>query len=239
VVTLTEQQVYTLYPDPALRKTYLVGVAHALADKLLAGGDTHRLIKALSRSAIERRLVIWTADAPTERFLDSVGYSGTVGTKSGPYTGFVVTNAAGTKLDYYLQRKMSYVRSGCGSTSTATATFTLHNGAPASGLPAYVVARSDSNAVRSAPGDNRLLVSYLATAGAKIDSVTLDGRPVQVFLGSENGLTLMIMDVELPVASTRTIVVNVSEPAAFQGPEVLRQPLATAMPVSVQGTACG
>jgi hypothetical protein len=239
VVALTEQQVYSLYPDPAVRKIYLVGVAHALADKLLSGGDTRQLVSALSRSASQRRLVIWTSDPPTEQFLDSVGYAGTVGGNSGPYAGFVVANAAGTKLDYYLQRTMSYVRSGCGPNSTATATFTLHNGAPTSGLPAYVIDRSDSNAAKSAPGDNRLLVSYLATTGAKITSVTLDGKPLQVFLGSENGLTMVIADVELPVASTRTIVVHVSEPAASEVPEVLRQPLATAMPVSVQGASCG
>ena len=238
VVALTEQQVYALYPDPAARKIYLVGVAHALADKLLAGGDTHQLILALSRSATERRLTIWTADASTERFLDSVNYAGTVGSKPGPYSGFVVANSAGTKLDYYLQRSVAYVRMGCGASSTATVTLTLHNAAPTSGLPAYVVDRSDTNAASSKPGDNRMLVSYLATAGATIDSMTIDGQPVKVFLGKENGLTMIIADVELPVSSTRTIVVHVSEPAAAAPVQILRQPLATSLTVSTSGSTC-
>ncbi len=239
VVALTEQQVYALFPDPALRKVYLVGVAKALSDQLLSGGNTRQLLTAFGRSATERRLAIWTSDSATEQFIDSVGYGATVGNVAGPYSGFVVANSAGTKLDYYLQRSVSYVRSGCQAGSTSTATMVLHNTAPTSGLPDYVVDRSDSNAAQSKPGDNRMLVSYLASTGATIDSITVDGQPVKFFLGQENSLPMAIVDLELPVQSTRTIVVHVHEPAANAPVTILRQPLATPLAVSTSGSSCG
>ena len=239
VVALTEQQAYSLYPGTAERKVFLVGVAKAVADRLLSGGDTRHLVNAVAKSASERRLMIWSAEPELQQFLDSVDYAGTVGARSGPYAGFVVNNAAGTKLDYYLQRSMTYQRASCGPNSSVTATFTVHNGAPRSGLPEYVTSRADSNAAAAAPGDNRLLVNYLGTAGSKVTSVTLDGKPIPVFIGNENKLTLVIADVELPVGSTRTLVVHLTEPRADQDVQILRQPLATDMSVSIKGGTCG
>jgi hypothetical protein len=239
VVALTQQGVYSLYPDPTLRKVYLVGVAKALADKITAGGDTRKMVTALGKSASQRRLLIWTADPATERFLDSVGYAGTVGSRPGPYTGFAVNNAAGTKLDYYLQRTMTYSRTSCTQNAQSVATLTLHNAAPASGLPTYVTSRSDSAAAGSHPGDNRELVSYLGTAGSKIASVTLDGKPIPVFIGTERGLTLMIADVEMPVGSTRTLQVHVTEPRATQPLQVLQQPLVKPLSTSIDAKTCG
>ncbi len=103
-----------------------------------------------------------------------------------------------------------------------------------------MVDRSDSNAAKSKPGDNRELVSYLGTAGSKVDSVTLDGQAVPVFTGKENGgLTLMIADVEMPVGATRTIVVKLTEPAATQSPTILRQPLVQDMTIKTSGSTCG
>jgi hypothetical protein len=238
VVALTQQVVYSAYPDPAVRKVYLVGVAKALADKISSGGNTRHLLTALAKSASQRRLLLWSADPSTEQFLDSTAYAGTVDSEPGSYSGFFVNNAAGTKLDYYLRRSMTYERSSCGPNSVVTAILTVHNGAPSSGLPSYVASRADSSAAASKPGDNRLLVNYLGTAGSKVTSVTLDGKPIPVFIGTENRLTLVITDVELPVGATRTIAVHLQEPAASRPPTVLRQPLVSGLPVAVSGSTC-
>jgi hypothetical protein len=238
VVALTEQLAYSRYPDTNARKEFLLSVAKSASDKLLAGGDTTALARAGGRAAQQRRLLIWSSDPAVESVLDQAGYAGTVKDTGAPFTGFTTTNAAGGKLDYYLDRRMSYVRTGCGSTSTAVATFTLTNAAPTSGLPAYVTIRADDPPAGYRPGDNRLLVSYFASAGATIESVTLDGTSVPFTSGKENGLTVAVVDVELPVTSSRTLVVTLREPASTKPVYVLRQPLARPLTVQVSEPSC-
>jgi hypothetical protein len=132
---------------------------------------------------------------------------------------------------------MSYERSSCTAT-TATASFTMKNDAPASGLPAYVTTRLDSQAAGSTPGDNRLLVRYFASAGSSVVSVTLDGKPVSYVPNVEGGLTVTTIDVELPVGSTQTLVVKVAEPASSKPVQLLKQPLVRPLKVAVSQPSC-
>jgi hypothetical protein len=239
VVNLVENLVYQRYPDTASRKTYLNGVARAIADKLLSGGDVSKLLNAAGRAATERRLVVWSAEPTEQAMLHRVGYAGVLGGQVGPFTGFVVNNIAGTKLDYYLDRSVTYTRSSCAAGGTSTASMTLRNTAPASGLPAYVTGRSDTSAAQSKPGDNRLLVSYYGSAGSTVHSATLDGKDVPVSVLKENGLTVVVVDIELPVGATHTVQVTLNEPAATAPAHVLKQPLARPLKLSSSGATCG
>ena len=239
VVNLVESLVYQRYPDTVARKAYLNGVAQAIADKLLSGGDTSTLLSAAGRSASERRLLVWSAEPTEQAMLHRVGYAGVLDGQGRPFTGFVVNNIAGTKLDYYLDRSVTYLRSSCGAGGTSTASIALHNTAPASGLPAYVTGRADTSAAESKPGDNRLLVSYYGSAGSTVRSATLDGKAVPVNVLTENGLTVVAVDVELPVGATRTLQVTLNEPAATAPVQILKQPLARPFKVSSTGAICG
>ena len=78
-----------------------------------------------------------------------------------------------------------------------------------------------------------------ATAGSSITSVTLDDRPVPVFLGHDKGLTTVRVDLELPVGSTRVVTVRVQEPESSRPLQLLEQPLVRALEVNVQGDRCG
>jgi hypothetical protein len=239
VVALTEKNQYALFSDTAARKAYLVQVSKAIARRLVHGGDSVGLVRAAARAAGERRLVFWTADQPTETMLTTSGWGGVLSAGDGPFSGFVVVNAAGSKLDYYLDRSMSYVRRGCGAGGTSVATLRLTNNAPSSGLPPYVTTRADVAPRGAKPGDNRLLVTYYASAGARIPSVTVDGQPVAVATATEQGLVTVTVDVELPVGSSRTITVRVTEPPADGPVQVLDQPLVRPMTVHVSGSDCG
>jgi len=46
-----------------------------------------------------------------------------------------IVNDGGNKLDYYLERSLTWTRTGCGPTRATTVTVTLTNNAPATGLP--------------------------------------------------------------------------------------------------------
>lgn len=117
-------------------------------------------------------------------------------------------------------------------------TVKLTNNAPASGLSGYVTARSDRHSYPTKPGDNRLEVNYLATSGAQLDSVTVDGHPTAASAGVQSGHPLYTIDAELPRGTSRTVVLHLREPAGVGSPIVLHQPLVRPLKVSLDNAKC-
>jgi hypothetical protein len=101
-----------------------------------------------------------------------------------------------------------------------------------------VTGRSDARSYLVKPGDNRLSVSYLATQGALMESVTVAGKPGTGRIGVERGHPVYTIDLELPRGTPRTIVLHLSEPAAAGPPVVLRQPLVRPLQVRLLDTVC-
>ena len=239
VVALTEQRLYAEYPDVTARKALLVDVARAVSQRLLAATNLRGVASAFGAAAGDRRILAWSSSPATERILDALGFAGTVRDTGRPYSGFVVDNAAGTKLDYYLSRSMTYRRETCGDQATVTAQLRLTNDAPTAGLPTYVTTRRDSGAANSRPGDNRLLVTYYASKGSVVDSVAVDGQPVTVATGTENGLVTVTVDVEIAVQHSATVDLHLTEPASDRKPVLLEQPLVRPLSVHVERARCG
>ncbi|PZS34795.1 MAG: hypothetical protein DLM58_05140 [Pseudonocardiales bacterium] len=152
--------------------------------------------------------------------------------------GLSIVNDGGNKLDYYLDRTLTWQRTGCGSRRSVTATITLHNNAPATGLSPYVTGRSDSRSYAIKPGDNRLEVSYFATAGGLMTGVSIDGRAATAGSGSEHGHPVYTVDLELPRGTSRTIVLHLTEPTGSGAPIVLRQPLVRPLSVTLRDASC-
>lgn len=226
VVEKTESSVYAAYSSDSRRNAYLRSVAAAAAKTMVSKGgrDPLRLFSALATAVSQRRFAVWSADPTLESKIIDAGY-GAVLQPSSAFTGFTVVNAAGGKLDYYLDRRMSYTRASCAAGATAVAKFRLTNGAPRSGLPGYVTQRVDAHPAHIKAGDNRLLVTYYASSGARIVSTTLNGKPVAAATAPEKGLVTVTVDVELPVGATRLFTVTVREPAPSSALQVLDQPL--------------
>ncbi|MFE2564673.1 DUF4012 domain-containing protein [Streptomyces mirabilis] len=244
VVDLTERASYAMYDDVARRKAFFVEAARAAAGPLIsATGDMRRLpalLVALNDAQRDGRLKVWSAHAAEQRLIEPRSYSGALPEAPGPFAGLVVNNAAGSKLDYYLDRSLVWEANGCShGDRPVTATVTLTNRAPVSGLPGYVTLREDSPPYRTRPGDNRLLVSYYAGVGATLDGATLDGRPAQLAPGVERGHSVYTLDLELPAHSSRTLVLHLLEPHADRAPVLLRQSLVTPLRATLKpGGAC-
>lgn len=242
IVQLTQQTLYSRYPtnaDVAARKSYLLAVARAVSSRVIgARGNTTALVKAAGRAAAERRLLVYSTDPRTEASLQGTSLSGAIGATASPFAAVVVNNDAGNKLDYYLERSITWTRTGCGRTRDVTVTITLTNTAPP-GLSAYVDNRSDKPNYPVKPGDNRLGVFYYATTGAFRVSTQLDGKIAQVAQGTELGHPVYGVDVEMPRGATRTLVFHMQEPAGSGAPVVLRQPLVKPVHVTVQDQSCG
>jgi hypothetical protein len=244
VVSLTQQRQYAMFTavTPAsqrARKRYLSGLARAVSKELTTVRDPGRLISAASRAARERRLAIWSADPAIEKRLVASNWAGAVDPPAGtPLSGFVITNASGGKLDYYLHRSMSYSRTGCDATGRTHATFTVRNGAPRTGLPAYVTTRADKPPAGYRPGDERLIITYYAARAAQITSVTIDNTPITVATTPEGDLVSASVDVEIPAGATRTIDVTVVGPTATSDVQILQQPGVNPMSVRVDQPTC-
>jgi hypothetical protein len=196
------------------------------------------LMRGLRRSIDERRLLVWSADTALQQRLEQTAISGVLPITRAPFVGVSIVNEAGNKLDYYLDRAINWQRTGCGAHRSVTVSITLTNNAPP-GLPAYVTNRSDPHSYPVHPGDNRLAVSYFATAGALMRSVTIDGRPWVAAIGTQRGHPVFVVDVELPRGSTRTVVLHLIEPPGDHlAPLVLNQPLIRPPAVRLDDARC-
>ncbi|WP_240980773.1 MULTISPECIES: DUF4012 domain-containing protein [unclassified Streptomyces] len=245
VVDLTERSSYADYPDTQERKAFFLDVARAAAQRLLGAADDPKrrpaLFAALSGQLREGRVKAWSAHPSEQRELRRRPFGGVLPGTSDPFAGLVVNNAAGTKLDYYLDRRLEWAPGRCVEASREiTVTVDLTNRAPDSGLPAYVTQRLDEPPYRTRPGDNRLLVSYYASKGAKLARAALDGRPVLVNQGVERGHPVYTLDLEMPAGATRTLVLHLLESPSDRPPSLLRQPLVRPLQATVRPyPACG
>jgi hypothetical protein len=239
VVDLTERSSYAAFPDTAQRKGFFLDVAGAAAAHLLpAAGDARRLpslLAGLRTELKEGRVAVWSAHPPEQRELQLQNFAGVVPDNAAPFAGLVVNNAAGSKLDYYLDRRLDWAPGQCGQYGrVVTATVTLTNRAPASGLPPYVTQRVDKPPYATRPGDNRLLVSYYASTGAVLTRATLDGRTALLDTVTERGHPVFTLDMELPAQSTRTFKLHLVEPLDTRAPVLLRQSLVLPLVSTVQ-----
>ncbi|MDX6351914.1 MAG: hypothetical protein QOF84_6704, partial [Streptomyces sp.] len=229
VVDLTERASYAAFADTKERKGFFLDVASATASKLLPAADGRQvpaLLSALRTELNEGRVMMWSAHPAEQRELQRQHFAGALPDGPAPFAGLVVNNAAGSKLDYYLDRKLDWQPRQCGRYARyITVTATLTNRAPSSGLPTYVTQRVDMPPYATRPGDNRLLVSYFASTGAVLTRATLDGRTALLNTGTERGHPVFTLDMELPAQSARTLKLYLVEPPATRAPVVLRQPL--------------
>ncbi|SDJ06714.1 Protein of unknown function [Frankineae bacterium MT45] len=242
IVELTQSTLYSKFGfnDQADRKAYLLDIASAVdAHILQSQSRAADLVKAAFKAADERRLLIWSADPTAEQVLQTTSFSGVIPTTPNPYVGLAVTNGAADKLDYYLDRSVTWSRTGCGATRDVTVTIKLTNGAPKSGLPAYVTSRYDTNAAGKPAGDQRLQAVYYGTSGGGLSSVTVDGKPSSVVPATEAGHPTYLMDLEIPAGATKTIVLKLTEPAGTGALTLLEQPLVRPITMTINDAKCG
>lgn len=239
VVAVTQHDLYQRFAhDNRRRKQVLVAIARAIGDRLVASESGGRsILTAIGRGVGSRRVMLYSANAGQEQLLEQTGIAGEVPVTTRPYAQVSIVNDGGNKLDYYLGASLTWARTTCGPSRDVTATVELHNGAP-TGLPAYVTQRSDRHAYPVSPGDNRLLVSYYATHGATLRSVTVNGSPATAAPGVYLGHPVFTVDLELPRGSTRQIAFHLDEPASTAPVRITPQPLVHPMKISVADMAC-
>ncbi len=223
--------------DNNRRKDLNVELATKTLDRLTSGvGRPTAILKALGKSAGERRLLVWTAHSSEEAELSGTPLAGELPSTPGPFVALVVRNASGDKLDYYLQRRLDYRVLSCSATTqTVQITATLTNAAPLKGLPGYVTTRSDGRKVPI--GQDRVNASIYAARGAKLKLARLNILQADVHLATERGLAVYDLDIELPIGKPQVFQVTITEPLSKEPLRYLVQPQAKPLTLTAE-TKC-
>ncbi len=240
VVESTESTAYTRFgDDQAARKNYLETVAQTVVRKL--AGSVSRpqaLLEALGRAAGEGRLAVWSSVPEEQEVLATVPLGQVVPDDPAPYAGVVINNLGGNKLDYYLEREILYTAGPCeGETRDSAVTVRLTNTLPAGDYTDYVAGMFD-NPVGAPVGTNLSDVGLLATQGATLEKVTVDGTPVFGFGGKELGHPKFSVQVPVRSGETVEVVYELTEPVAPGNPRVPLQPLVDRPSVKVDAPPC-
>ncbi|MDF2145851.1 DUF4012 domain-containing protein [Knoellia sp. p5-6-4] len=243
VVALTERDAYERFPDPVLRKLYLIEVAKAVADDILERGPRKgtTFASALGKAVEARRLLVFSTHDSEQAVLASRKVGGALSDTDGLFSGVVINNGGGNKLDYYLEREVTYQAASCSSSTPhqATVTVRLTNTAPKSGLSDYVAGRADQPVVPVKKGTNRLLVSYYATKGAGFTQATLDGEPALLASDTERGRPVFTSTLDIGPGQSRVLRLTIEEPPQAKGPvTTLVQPLVRPQKTVVDAAGC-
>ena len=177
----------------------------AVIDTLLAGTlpPPTDLLDTIGPMVDQGRFTGWAARPGEQTVLQQIGMGGTLADPdhTGDALAIAFNNAAGNKIDYYLDAGAAYAVTADAATSTADATLevTLTNNAPTNGEPNYVI----GNLIGIEDGHNRTWVSIFSKL--PVTNVTLNGLPVDTEIGAEAGYFVMSAFVTLAPGETSSL----------------------------------
>ena len=240
VVELTESTAYTRFgDDQGARKTYLETIAKAVVQKLTGSISNPRaVLEALGRAASEGRIAVWSAHPAEQNILETTPLGHVVPDDPAPYAGVVINNLGGNKLDYYLKREIAYIAESCGGdTRSTTVTVRLTNDLPPGDYTDYVVGMFD-NPVGAPPGTNLTDVGLVATQGAKLKRVTVNGTTMFAYQAAERSHPMFNVQIPIPRGETIEITYELSEPRVTDVAQVHVQPLVDSPVLQVDVETC-
>jgi hypothetical protein len=166
------------------------------------------------------------------------GLTGEMYQGKAPFAGVVLNNVSGAKLEYYLERDVSYTLGGCtAGRRPGQIQIGLTNTAPA-GLPRFVWQRIDMPPGTYPQGQDRLQLTVYLTDGAKLVNALINGKPAAVTQGSELGHPRVTMWVYPTPGQPLTVTINTDEPISPAAPVVPAQPMARPQNTRVQADPC-
>lgn len=240
VVELTEATAYKRFADDNdARKRYLETIAARVVDRMTGSISNPRaLLEGLGRAASERRIAVWSANQDEQTVLETTPLAHAVPETDAPYAGVVINNLGGNKLDYYLQRQIEYRAEECnGDRRASQVTVRLTNALPEGDYTTYVAGMFD-NPIGAPFGTNLTDLALLSTNGSDLRKVTVDGKPVFTYKGTERGHPMFNVQVPIPRGQTVEVKFELDEPIARGSALVPIQPLVDTPDVIVAVPEC-
>ncbi|HEY5170393.1 MAG TPA: DUF4012 domain-containing protein [Acidimicrobiia bacterium] len=206
VVQFLYHDEYALNLSHDERINLLGAVARATFDQLTHGSSASpsEFANEMSPALGAKDLTMWFANAAEQQFAVRIGGDGSVAPATGDSFGLIAQNAGGNKLDAYLHRQVVYsatVDANSGRES-ASATITLRNDAPSSGLPIDII----GNQVGLPTGTTRLIIA--AYSRLTLGTATLDGHPLRLVAEREFGRNVYWAYVDVPPGGSRHLVLH-------------------------------
>jgi hypothetical protein len=186
---------------------------------------------ALGPMVEQERLLFYPFDPQATKLFERIGTLGTFDPESSSdFLSVRTANANANKIDWYLTRTIKYDADydPANGYINSTLTIQLHNSAPSSGLPEYMIGnfRDPSNGGTVPVGTNMMYLSIYTPLVER--SATIDGKPAGVESQSELGANVFSQLVSVPSGGTLTMVVHL-EGSITAGStyhlQVLNQPL--------------
>jgi hypothetical protein len=159
------------------------------------------LVTRFAPLAADQHLQVWMRDPTAQRLMAQTGVAGELPRPASDSLAVLTVNGLGNKIDTFLTTSIEYRGSVREGRLEATATVTLANGAPSTGLPDYVI----GSFARPAPprGTNRSTVFVYTSVPA--ESITVDGRTQHVESTLVAGRWLHELVVDLPPRGQATV----------------------------------
>ena len=232
---------YVAYPEQSQRIDVLGSVAEQTFRQLLSADlpNPKELVDGLSPAVKGGHIQFTTFVQEEQDYFDKIKLSGAFDNSAGQVLSVVTNNAAGNKIDLFLQRSLRFDGTFDPTTNIVTGKITvqLRNSAePQSDLPDYVV----GNLVDLPEGSNRSYVSIYTSQ--TMDAARIDGRPTSLQSQTELSTNVYSTFVDIPPKGTVTIELDVHGLhliPGFYSTKVLGQPLVQTEQVEFNLTVAG
>ncbi|HVD15068.1 MAG TPA: DUF4012 domain-containing protein [Actinomycetota bacterium] len=207
VVDQTLVQAYVRYErDNPARRRYLQRIAEETlaAFRQALAIRPAELVRGLAVAAKGRHLQAYSSDPDGQRALMDLGIAGSAAAPAhGDYLMPVSVNSGANKLDAFLHRTIRYrVMLQPDGTAKATASVTLRNDGPSSGLPRYVIGPSSP---RHRAGQNHQIQTVYVAGAYGFTSATVNGRRAAASSQAEFGGLALSQVVDIPSQSSVTV----------------------------------
>ncbi|HYO17045.1 MAG TPA: hypothetical protein VES02_00055, partial [Dermatophilaceae bacterium] len=198
------------------------------------------LASALGDALAQRRVLLWSANDPTQAAILEAGLGGSLAVPEGHHVAFAAINSSGSKLDAFLERSLTYTVGRCPDPDTdrvvSSVDIALVNAIPeGADVPEYMI----SLAERGPDGPiNSTLAQVYLPLGAQVLEVTVDGESSSYITFREQDRPAVLLDLDLPPREVRTVTVEFSEPAADGPGSAPQQPLGSEQVTTIVDGDC-
>jgi hypothetical protein len=229
VVPFISSRAYRLYADQTIRKD-AVGIAgQRIFAAFLQRASSRAALQALIQAAGDGHILVNATDPALEAALTEAGTTGSLGPSPSPgpspgggdFFGASVVNTAGTKVDYYIHRRIAYdVTIEPDGRAQVRATVSFRNDAPAGAKPGYVLGpypSPDLAPYHLGVGEAFQSVFLYFATGCTASGIQKDGRPFAMSRFTERGLSLYRGSMRIPAQTSSSITMDLTVPSAWTG----------------------
>lgn len=217
VVPFLANEAYAIFDDPAQRKRLLGAMAGLVLQRYLDGAsqeDPAEAAMALVDAAAGGHLLLHSTDQAVQEAFERAGIAGRLLPPSGDHLVVTANNAAGNKVDFYVDRTVRYeVHLLPDGVAEADVAVRYANGAPRSGEPAYVIGPFPGV---SAAGED-VVISSTFCGRCRIHRAMRGGADTRVLLEEELGHIVATNVLRVPAGDAGTLSYGWTVPGAWTG----------------------